>query len=178
MVEVIDKNTFNKMMMMVLCGIKYQDYYYLVYCIRRDKKDANVFVSKMFKGSQGYIINSNFENGEKESIDVVIKRILNKEKLEILNNEGFYILKKVDLDSNLEFDMNKCYVGAIPTSVIKNCLMFYDLVNKKILEQPVVEVADDKRKFNEGFTSSIVLIVFGIFILLFTGVVLYNVLFG
>lgn len=178
MVEVIDKDTNQKMMMMVLCGIKYQDDCYLVYCIRRDKEEANVFVSKMFKGSLGYVINNEFVNGEKEILDGVVKRLLNKESKEVLESNGFTILKDIELDSNLVFDIEKCYVGAVARSLIKECLIFYGLVSEKLFEQPIVEVIEDKRKFNEGFASSIVLIIFGIVILIFAGVVLYGVLFG
>lgn len=178
MVEVIDKVTNQKMMMMVLCGICYQGDCYLVYCIRRDKEDVNVFVSRLIKGSQGYVIDANFSNGEKEVLDGIVQRILSRENKEALTNDGFSILKTVELDSNLIFEIEKCYVSTVARSLIKDCLIYYDLVNEKIFNQPVVEVFDDKRKFNEGFASSVVLIVFGIVILIFSCVVIYGVIFG
>ena len=47
-----------------------------------------------------------------------------------------------------------------------------------MFEQPVVEVLDDKRKFNEGFVSNIALILFGVFIIGFSIYVIWGVLFG
>ena len=178
MVEVMDKKTAHKMMMMILCGICYQGDCYLVYCIRRDKENANVFVSKLIKGSLGYLINDEFANGEKEVLDSVVRRLLNKESIEVLENDGFTILKDMEMDSNLIFDIDKCYVCTTARSLIKDCLIFYDLVNESIFNQPVIEVVDDKRKFNEGFASSVVLIVFGVLILLFAVFVVWGVMFG
>lgn len=178
MVEVIDRKTAHKMMMMVLCGICYQDTCYLVYCIRRDKENANVFVSRLIKGSMGYIINDDFDNGEKEVLDNVVKRLLNKEKMKLLEYNGYTILKDINMDSNISFDMDKCYVCTVTRGLIKDCLIYYDLVNESLFNQPVVEVIEDKRKFNESFASSIVLIVFGVFILIFAGIVVYGIMFG
>ena len=178
MVEVIDKKTAQKMMAMVMCGICYQGDCYLVYCIKRDNKDVNVFVSKMFKGSLGYIIKSDFLNGEKEVLDAVVKRLLNRDNKEKLETDGFNIFNDFELDSNLSFDIEECYISTIPRSLIKDCLIFYGLVNEKMFEQPVVEVVDDKRMFNEGFASSIALIIFGSVILLISGLAIFNVLFG
>ena len=178
MVEVIDKDTAQKMMAMILGGIKYQDDYYLVYCVRRDKEEVNVFVSKMFKGNFGYIINDNFSNGEKEVLDNIVKKILNRESKESLEKAGFILFNDIDLDSNLEFNIEKCYVGAVSRNLIKNCLVFYGLVSEKIFEQPVVEVIEDKRKFNEGVASSIVLIIFGIVVLIFVCFVIFGMITG
>lgn len=178
MVEVMDKKTAQKMMAMILCGIGYQDDYYLVYCIRRDKKEANVFVSKLIKGSLGYVIDADFSNGEKEILDNLIKRLLNKDSKESLESDGFSILKDVEMDSNLTFDIEKCYVSTVDRGLIKDCLIYYGLVSEKKFNQPVVEVVEDKRFFNEGFVSSLVLIIFGAAIIIFSCVVIYSVIFG
>ena len=82
------------------------------------------------------------------------------------------------MDSNLTFDMDKCYVATVDRKLIKDCLIYYGLVNEKMFNQPVVEVVEDKRKFNVGFASSFILIGFGIFVLIFAGIVIYSVLFG
>ena len=176
MVEIIDKSTGQKMMMMTLCGICYRNDCYLIYCIRRDKEEANIFVSKLLKGSMGYLLCNNFENGEKEVIDQLVKRILNKDRRELLERDGFTILDRVDLDSSLEFDIEACYVATTSRSLIKECLLYYNLISEEKLQQPTVEVTVDNRKFNEGFVSSIVLIIFGITILIFSIVVIYGVL--
>ena len=177
MVEVMDKNTGHKMMMMILCGVCYQDDCYLIYCIRRDNDDANIFVSKLIKGSLGYLVSDNFDNGEKEVLDDVVKRLLNRESRETLENSGFSLLKDIDMDNNLTFDIDKCYVCTVSRAVIKDCLVYYEMVNEKIFSQPVIEVVDDERKFNDGFASNIVLIVFGIIVLIFVVVIIIGVLF-
>ena len=178
MVEVIDRETAHKMVMMRVCGVCYRDKCYLVYSIRRDNIQANVFVSKLIKGSMGYIILDDFDNGEKEVLDGIVKRLLNKEGIDILENDGFSIMKDINMDSNLTFDMDKCYVATVDRKLIKDCLIYYGLVNEKMFNQPVVELVEDKRKFNEGFASSFILIGFGIFVLIFAGIVIYSVFFG
>jgi len=178
MVEIIDKATAHKMIAMILCGICYRDDCYLIYCVRRDKDDANIFVSKLIKGSLGYVIDANFLNGEKDVLDGIVKRLLNKESKNILEDDGFTIMNDIEMDSNLTFDIDKCYVSTVSRKLIKECLIYYGLVNEKKFNQPVVEVVDDKRKFNEGFASSVVLIVFGVIILLFSCFVIYSVIFG
>lgn len=177
MVEIMDRVTAHKMMMMILCGICYQGDCYLIYCIRRDMDEANVFVSKLIKGSLGYLVSDDFANGEKEVLDGVVKRLLNKESREVLENSGFSILKDMEMDNELTFDIDKCYVCTTSRNLIKDCLVYYNLVSEKILSQPVVEVVDDTKNFSEGFASSVVLIVFGVVILLFTCFVIWGVIF-
>ena len=178
MVEVMDRVTLKKLMAMILCGIRSQESSYLIYCVRRNKEDVNIFVSKLIKGSLGYVIDSNFLNGEKEVLDNIVKRLLNKEIMESLEKNGFSIIDKVELDSSLSFDIDKCYVSTVNRGLIKECLIFYDLVNESMFNQPIVKVVDDKRIFNEGFASSIVLIIFGGIVLLFSIFVVYNIMVG
>lgn len=178
MIEIIDRATAQKMMAMIICGVNYQDDYYLFYCVRRDRDEVNIFVSKLIKGSLGYVIDDNFSNGEKEVFDGVIKRLLNKENVNVLNNDGFFVMKNLEMDSNLSFDIEKCYVATVSKNLIKDCLIFYSLVNEKMFNQPVVEVVDDNRKFNEGFASNVVLIVFGVVILLFSCFIICSIMFS
>ena len=178
MFEVMDRATNNKLMAMMMCGICYQGNCYLIYCVRRDKDEANVFISKLIKGSMGYVIDDNFSNGEKNAIDGIVNRLLNKESVESLERSGFNILRDIEMDSHLSFDIEKCYVATVSRDMIKNCLIYYRLVNENMFNQPIVEVVEDKRKFNEGFISSIALIVVGVGILLLSCFVIYSVLFG
>lgn len=178
MVEVMDRKTKHKMMMMVMCGITYQSDSYLVYSIRRDKTSANVFVSKLIKGSLGYLIVDDFSNGEKEVLDNVVKRMLNKEIKEELESDGFKIIKDIEMDNNISFDIDNCYVSTVSRDLIKECLIYYNLVNESMFNRPVVEVVEEKSKFNEGFASSMVLIVFGIIIILFSCFIIYGVMFS
>ena len=177
MVEVIDRKTNHKMMMMVMCGITYHNDSYLIYSIRRDKSDANVFVSKLIKGSLGYLIVDDFSNGEKEVLDSVVKRILNKNSLDELESDGFKFIKDIEMDSNISFDIDNCYVSTVSRDLIKECLIYYNLVNESMFNRPVIEVVEEK-KFNEGFASSMVLIVFGIIIVIFSCFVIYGVMFS
>ena len=178
MVEVIDRDSSYKMMMLVMCGICYQDVCYLVYSIRRDADSANLFISKLVKGSLGYLISEDFSNGEKEVLDSVVNRLLNKEDISALEKDGFFLFNDIKLDDNLFFDINKCYVCTVLRSGVKDCLIYYNLINDSILNQPVVEVYDDKRKFNDGFISSIALSIFGVLVLVFAIVVIYGILFS
>lgn len=177
MVEVIDKKTGCKMMMMRLCGIRYQDECYLVYCIRRDVESANVFVSRLIKGSSGYVISNEFLNGEKTVLDGVVKRLLNKDSKDNLIRDGYSFIDDVVMDSDLVFDIDKCYVSTVDRGLIKECLIYYGLVSEDILNRPVVEVREEKNKFSEGFIGSVVLIVMGVFILIFCLVVIFGFLF-
>lgn len=177
MVEVIDRKTKHKMIMVIMCGITYQNDSYLIYSIRRDKESVNVFISKLIKGSLGYLIVDDFSNGEKEVLDSVVKRILNKNSLDELGSDGFKIIKDIEMDSNISFDIDNCYVSTVSRDLIKGCLIYYDLVNESMFNRPVVEVVEDK-KFNEGFASSMVLIVFGIIVIVFSCFVIYSVMFS
>lgn len=178
MIEIIDQETNQKMMAMILCSICYKGDCYIIYAIQRDREEANVFISKLVQNSQGYIMDFVFENGGKEVLDKIVQRFLNRESKEVLESDGFSILDDVTLDELHYFDIEKCYVSTVSKTLIKNCLIHYGLVNERLFEQPVVEVLDDKRKFNEGFASNVVLIIFGIFIVIFSGIVIYGVLFG
>lgn len=174
MIEIMDRVTGHKMMMLMMCGIRYLNDSYLIYCIRRGEEEVNVFVSKLLKGSMGYLISDNFSNGEKEVIDGVIKRIINKESRESIERDGFIFVNDIEMDNNLVFDIDKCYVCTVLKSVIKDCLVYYDLVSEKILNQPVVDVIDDNRRFSDGFVSSLVLVVVGVFVSILTLVVVVN----
>lgn len=177
MVEIIDQETNKKVMAMVLCSICYKDDCYIIFAVQRDKEDANIFVSKLIKNSRSYVMNNNFENGEKEALEKVVQRFLNRESRSVLESDGFSIIDDISLDEINYFNIKECYVSTVSKKLIKDCLISYNLVNEKIFKQPVVEVIDDNRKFNEGFASNIVLIIFGIFILIFSIVGIFGVLF-
>lgn len=174
MIELIDKSSNKKMMVMVMCGIKYQDDNYLLYCIRREKEDANIFISKLVINSEGYTINNDFDNGEKEAMEDVVKKIINMTTIDMLNNQGFEVIKDIKLDGINYFDVKKCYVSTVSRNLIKSIMDNYGLISDSIKYSPIVEVKDDK-KFNQGFISNIALIVFGIFLLMFCIGIIYDV---
>ena len=172
MIEIIDVNSKTKMMAMVMADINYNDDNYVVYCIEREREEANIFVSRLVITSDGYTFNNDFDNGEKELLDGVVKRIINKDNLE---EDGFIISNdKIFSDINY-FDIEKCYVATINKKIIKDIMIFYKLVTKKIFDRPVVEVVEDKRVFNDGFVGNMFLIVFGIAVIIFCIVVVVGV---
>jgi hypothetical protein len=178
MVEVIYRDSNNKMLMMVIGKVCYRNDCYVIYSIKRDNEDVNLFVSKLVQNSQGYVLDDCFSNGEKEVLDGFIKRLLSRESRDILEEDGFSIDSDISLDGNLFFDIDACYVTTISRKVLKEILIFYQLVRPELFEQPVVEVVADKRKFNEGFAVNIGIILFGLVVVIFSIVVIVEVLVG
>ena len=133
MKEFIDDDTQIKMMALVMCGIRYIHDEYLVYAIRRSNEEVNIFVSKLFKTSSGYIVKNDFLNGEKEVIVSLIQRILNRESIDTLNKDGYTLFSNIELASNLSFDVNNCYVSTVSKKLLLDCLKYYNLVNEDIL---------------------------------------------
>ncbi len=175
MVEVIDRENKNKFVALILCTISYDSIDYVVYSVRREKDNANVFVSKVVQNSEGLTFDDDFFNGEKEVVEGFVRRILNKEEKSKLEQDGIQFKQEVHFEGSHYFDIEKCYVTTISVSYIKECLMFYQLFNKEMLNRPVVSIKEDTRKFNEGFVSNVALIIMGIVILLFCFGVLYEV---
>ena len=171
LIEVIYGNN-RKKMAMVMCEVTYDNDRYIVYCIYRGKMEVNIFVSKLVISSDGYTFNNRFKNGEKEVIDSVIKRIINKEDI---SSDGFSISNNVKLSDINRFDLEECYVATINKRVIKDVMVYYNLVNEKTFDKPVVDVIDDNKVFNEGFVGNIFLIIFGIVVIIFCVVVVWGV---
>ena len=171
MIEIINVDGI-KMMAMVVADVKYMDDNYIIYCIDRGNNEANIFVSRLVISSDGYVFNNNFSNSEKEVLDNLIKRIINKDDI---NKDGFIISNTVELVDVNYFDVEKCYVATVSKSMVKDIMINYRLVNKKIFERPVVEVVEDKKVFNEGFIGNIFLIILGVAVIMFCGFVLVGV---
>ena len=112
MIEIIDRATMQKMMAMIVCGLCYQGDCYLIYCIRRNNEEANVFVSKLIKGSMGYVIDTDFSNGEKEVLDGTINRILNKESREKVIDIVSALLAQANAVSQSNIDSNNDVIDA------------------------------------------------------------------
>lgn len=176
MIEVIDQETNQKMMAMIFGGIQYQNDRYVVYCIRRDKMDANVFVSKLVQNSQGDVMDTNFDNGEIKVLEGIIQKILSKRSKKEIEKDGFSFFTDFSWDGVNYFDINKCYITTVPRNLIKECMIYYGLVREEIFDQPVIEVVSPK-KFNKGFISNVILILFGIAVLIFSMVIVIGFLF-
>ena len=167
MKELINEDNNMKMMALVMCGLSYGDSKYLLYSVKRSNDEANLFVSKLVKNSSGYTISHDFSNGEKEVLDGVVQRIISKEDVSLLEKDGYHILKGIELGDINYFDVDSCYVATVSVKLVKDCLIFYDLVSDEFLNRPVIDVVDDKKIFNQGFALNVVVIVIGIFIVLF-----------
>lgn len=164
MVEIIDVNSKLKLMAMIVLSVDYNGSKYIVYCVDRGEGKANIFVSKLVINSEGLVFNHEFENGEKEVLDSLIKKIINKEDIE---KDGFKFNNSYKLGDINYFDMDKCYVSTIDKKVIKDIMIYYKLVTEKTFERPVVEVIEDKGWFNLGFVANMFFILFGIAVILF-----------
>ena len=172
MIEIIDSGSQNKMLAMVIANIKYMDDSYVIYGVDRGNGEANVFVSKLVVMSEGYTFSHAFDNGEKEFLEKLVKRIINKDDIE---KDAFKISNDMVLSEVNYFDIDRCYVATIDKKIIKDIMIFYKLVTEKTLEKPVVEIVEDKRVFNEGFVGNLFLIILGLVVVVFSIVVIVGV---
>ena len=175
--ELIDIKSNHKMVAMLMMGIGYDKDEYLVYSIKRSELEANVFISKLMKSSSGYVIMNDFTNGEKEVLDKIVQRILSRENVESLEKDGYRFIKNIELEGTNYFDIDLCYVTTIPKSLVKECLIHYNLVSENMLKGPIVEVREEKKKFNGGLVGNLFLVIFGIFIFIFSIIILYGIIF-
>lgn len=177
MKEIIDEKNQIKMMALLICGISYGEEKYLVFSVKRTKDEANIFVSKLVNVSDGMAIDSHFKNGEKDVLDDIVKRILNQENEEVLNKDGFTLIKDVSLTDINSFDVNACYVSTVEEMVVKRCLSFYNIVTNGTLDSPVIEVKDDKRKLNQGAFLNIFFIIFGVIVVALGVITIFKYIF-
>lgn len=165
MIEIIDVSSKNKMMAMVMANVKYMNDNYVIYCVDRGNGEANIFVSKLVVMSEGYTFNNDFANGEKDLLDKLVRKLINKDNVV---KEGFILSNDMVLSEINYFDIDACYVATVDKTIIKDIMIFNKLVTKKTLERPVVEIVEDKRMFNEGFVGNIFLIILGIIVVVFS----------
>ena len=177
MKEIIDEKNQIKMMALLICGISYGEEKYLVFSVKRTKDEANIFVSKLVNVSDGMAIDSHFKNGEKDVLDDIVKRILNQENEEVLNKDGFTLIKDVSLTDINSFDVDACYVSTVEEMVVKRCLSFYNIVTNGTLDSPVIEVKDDKRKLNQGAFLNIFFIIFGVIVVVLGIITIFKYIF-
>ena len=175
MKELIDVKNNMKMMAMILGGICYDNQEYLLYSISRSKEEANIFISRLIKTSSGYVIDYQFDNGEKEVLDKVVHRVLNREPIEVLEKEGFVFIKDIELSSDNYFDVDICYVATVSKKMVKDFLIYYDLVNEDVLKDTTVLVRDDKKILNKGAFGNILFIILGISIIVFCISIVYSI---
>ncbi len=176
MKEFLESNEGIKMMSMVICGIQYQDEKYLIYSILRNHSEVNLFVSRLVLTSTGYSCSSSFSNGEKEVLDSVVEKIISKVPLSFLEEDGYSLLNDIELTDSLSFDKDISYVSTISKSQLKDIFSFYHLNHEDVLESPTIKIKDDKGLFNKGSFLSILLVLFGLFVLVMSIYIVISVL--
>lgn len=178
MIELIDKDSNKKVMAMMFGKLCYRGDCYAIYCIRRGKEEANLFVSRMVSNSEGFALDHDFVNGEKEVMEGIIQKLLNKVPILDLEQDGFSLTSDIKLEGIQFFSVKICYVTTVPKILVKDCMLFYGLVTNEHFDTPLVQVADEKGYFNKGFVSNIGVILFGIFVLVACLVGVFSFLFG
>ena len=168
MIELIDIDGSIKFMASIISGIKYANSLYVLYSIKRDEEEDNIFVSKLVKNSDGYAMDNDFSGGEKEIFDDVIKSFLSKEDLSSLKVELFNDFK---LSSINKFSVTKCYISTCKKNMIKECMKNYDLINNNKI--PIVR-EKEASYFSKNNFSNIILIIFGIMIIIMALIVIIN----
>lgn len=177
MIELVDKISGRKMIAVLICGIHYDEVDYVLYGIERGEGEVNLFLSKLIKNSSGYVMDDEFENGEKEAFDDIVSDIINQKPIESIKDKGFTFFKDFSLELGNSFDSEKCYVTTNTKKLIKDVMIFYKFISKDMFNGPVVSVAEDKKYFSEGSVSSGVLILLGIIVLVVVFWILFGVLF-
>ena len=164
-------------MALLLCGVRYENQEYLIYSIKRNSDEVNIFVSKLVHSSSGYKIDSQFQNGEKDLLDKIIHNIFNHEPILKLAEDGLVLIRDIELVGTNYFDVDECYITTVSNDVMKSCITYYDFISSTQLDAPVMEVEDEKKiHFNQIYT--ILIILFGIFILLFCIYFLFQIIFS
>jgi len=76
--KVVDENGIEKEAE-IITSFNYKEKDYIVYSIEKDDENANVYVSKLLKDSEGYDIIEDINNdSEREEIQNIVKEILSK----------------------------------------------------------------------------------------------------
>jgi hypothetical protein len=159
--EIFDVDSELKMIGRVICGIEFGDELYVMYAIKRNEGEDNIFVSRLVVNSEGYTMDNNFSNGEKAVIDSVILRIINKDSIEWLNEDKIKLINDINLGKINKFSMDRCYVGSYGRNVINDIMSNYGLLDERVV--PVVKVMEGKTKID---FENLALVIFGVLVLI------------
>ena len=172
MLELIDTDGNIKFMCSILCYINYGEQLYVIYSIKRDSEDDNIFVSKLVNSSDGYSMDSNFSADEKCALDDVVAAILNKDSVDKLSEKGIKFVNDINLSKINKFSVTRCYVTTFKRRLVKECMINYNLINSK----KKVSVVREKEVsyFSKNNFPIVLLIVFGIVIILVAIFVIFN----
>ena len=172
MLELIDVDGDIKFLSSIFCYINYGNSLYVIYSIKRDSDNDNLFVSKLVNSSDGYTMDNNFSGGEKEALDDVIASILNKDSISSLEEKGITFVKDISLSDINKFSVTKCYVTTFRKSLLNECMTNYNLVREK----KKISVVKEKNVsyFSKNNFPIVLLILFGIAIVVVSIIVIFN----
>lgn len=164
MIELIDVDGNIKFMATIITGINYGNELYVLYSIKRDNENDNLFISKVVKNSYGYVMDNNFSSGEKEAMDNVVASILNKDSFDKLKESGITFVKDIVLDDINRFSVSNCYVTTFNKILIDECISFYKF---KVSDNKNTVVVKEKSVsyFSKNNRPSVYLIVIGIVVI-------------
>ena len=171
MIELIDIDGNIKFMASIISYIEYGGLLYVLYSIKRDEEEDNIFVSKLVNSSDGYVMDYNFNGGEKEVFDNIVRDIFNKDTIKELESKGIRIVKDIKLSSINKFSVTRCYVSTFKRNIIKECMNNYNLVSDK---KNIIVKEKKVSYFSKSNMSTIISIIFGIVIIILAVIVIFN----
>ena len=172
MIELIDIDGNIKFMSLIIGYVNYGNQLYVIYSVKRDEEDDNIFVSKLVNSSDGYAMDNNFSGGEKEAMESVIASILNKDSIDSLNEKGIQFVQDINLSEINKFSVTKCYVTTFKRRLIKECMQNYNLVGYE--KKKVIVKEKEVSYFSKNNFPSVLLIILGIVIVLIAIFVIFN----
>lgn len=174
MYELIDENRNIKMMSLIICTFIYGNNNYCLYSIEKDKEEDYIFVSKLVQNSQGYTLDNNFKNGEKEALDDIIASFLNHESINNLKEKGFNFTN-IELNGICKFNDKSCYVTTYNKNLLKECMLNYSLTIPTS-NSPIIKVKKSN-PVNKGNYEKILLIILGVLTIIISLLAVIKILF-
>lgn len=159
--EIIDVDNNVKMKCLVMFCFRYGDGMYVVYSVKRDNSQRNIFISKLVVNSEGYTMDSNFTSDEREALERVVAKIINCCDRQILLDDGVKFSSDVKFSLVNKFSSSKCYVATYDNDVIEKIMKFYGVTKDK----SAVLIRNSSRVSSNNI-GVILLILFGIAVII------------
>lgn len=161
MIEVIDNNG-NKRMAKVMCAFEGNGSLYVLFLIRRDKENINVFCSRVVSNSEGVkVIDSDFSEEEKRWVEEVSKKLFNRESVDNLKSDGVLIVRNIYPSTGVnKFDIEKSYIATISRDDIERIDMYYQFAIDK--KREAIKVRKESRKISKEEWGNILVLLLAI----------------
>ena len=172
MIELIDIDGNIKFMSLIICGINYGNQDYVIYSIKRDEEEDNIFVSKLVKSSSGSAMDNNFSGGEKEALEDVVKSIISKDNIDVLKSKGIALNKDIDLVKINKFSVMNCYVTTVRRSLVREIMSNYGLFDSSKKKTVVKE--RDVSYFSKNNFPVLLLIILGVVVVVIFFLIILN----